>query len=436
MYCCSICFENEELKKYIEANGHTGKCNYTNTNGIKVLDTYSLGMYIRKCLGKRYEWIDKEVANYDYEYKVYTVPILSLRNEMNKLKLLSEIVDNWKLIKDLFNDSIDGRDYFNEYDFLDKNDLSIVIKDSWSEGENSRANIEWKKFKYLSKHYNRYFDINKNYSKETYLLTIREYLPKYEADVDIGTILYRARSATGVKLYNDIESEISPAPPKYTTTNRMSPSGISYLYLSDIRESTFAEIRANEGENRYIVGDFRANKNLKIIDFTREVKFEKNIFSEEYSEADNWISAFFDNFIKELTTPIDKEKRDCSYEYVATQVLAEYIRYLGYEGIKFSSTVADGNTYVFFCSSDCIEDEDILIDPDFPKLPTYKEWSNIECIKLVEIEDIVMDEIEIPVKTDYYFPEAHCNLTCNTMENIQIPHYIIKDIEILKYPSN
>lgn len=432
MYCCSICFENEELKKYIESNGHTGNCNYTNTNGIKVLDTYSLGMYIRKCLGKRYEWIDKEAENYDYENKVYTVPILSLRDEMDNWKLISERVDKWKLIKDLFNDSIDGRDYFNDYDFLDNNDLSIVIKDSWSEGENSRANIEWKKFKYLSKHYNRYFDINKKYSREIYLLTVKEYLPKYETYVDIGTTFYRARSATGVNLYYDIESEISPAPPQYTTTNRMSPSGISYLYLSDIRTSTFSEIRANEKEKMYIVGDFCANKNLRIIDFTRKVKFEKNVFSKEYSETDNWISVFFDDFIKELTTPIDKEKKDSSYEYIATQLLAEYIRSLGYEGIKFSSTVAVGNTYVFFCGSDSIEDEDVLAVPDFPKIPSYKKWFNIKCIKLIEIKDILKEEIEIPVETDIYFSEIKGNLTHNSTSIIEIPNYIIDEIENLK----
>lgn len=437
MYCCSLCFENEELKKYIESNGHTGKCDYTNENEIKVLDTYSLGMYIRKCLGKRYEWIDEEVGNYDYEYKVYLVPILSLRDEMDKWKLISERVDKWQLIKDLFNDSIDGRAYFNDYDFLDDNDLSIVIKGSYSQGEDSRVNIEWKKFKYLSKHYNRYFDINKNYSREAYLLTVKEYLPEYENDVNIGTTFYRARSAAGVNLYSDdIESEISPAPPQYATTNRMSPSGIAYLYLSDVMTSTFAEIRVNEEESSYIVGEFRAKKNLRIIDFTKEVKFEKNVFCEEYSENDNWISDFFDNFIQELSTPIDKEKKDCSYEYIATQVLAEYIRFLGYEGIKFSSTVAEGSTYVFFCSTDCIQNEDIFEvpdkDPDFPKLPSYKKWFNIECINLIKIKNIIKEDFDIPVKREVYFPEIRDNLTFDTTEYIQKIIYNFDVIERLK----
>ena len=55
-----------------------------------------------------------------------------------------------------------------------------------------------------------------------------------------GTIYYRARKLNDEKLhdldYAGVYKEMAPAPPKYATTNRMSPAGISYLYVASDRE--------------------------------------------------------------------------------------------------------------------------------------------------------------------------------------------------------
>lgn len=45
---------------------------------------------------------------------------------------------------------------------------------------------------------------------------------------------------------------------------------------------------------------------------------------------------------------MDDKKEAHSYEYVATQIIAEYIRSLGYDGICFNSSVGRGKVMYFF----------------------------------------------------------------------------------------
>ena len=93
---------------------------------------------------------------------------------------------------------------------------------------------------------------------------------------------------------------------------------------------------------------------------------------------------FLDAFIKEITSPVDDKKEDHSYEYVATQVIAEYIRSLGYDGICFNSSVGRGKSYVFFCgpnmeySSDGYDYIDEYLWDTYPKLTYFTDWFDIQ----------------------------------------------------------
>lgn len=134
-----------------------------------------------------------------------------------------------------------------------------------------------------------------------------------------------------------------------------------------------------------MVAEYVLKEELTIIDFS-QVAFVtiKSIFSEEYDHDLRWINNFLDAFIKEITSPVDDKKEDHSYEYVATQVIAEYIRSLGYDGICFNSSVGRGKSYVFFCgpnmeySSDGYDYIDEYLWDTYPKLTYFTDWFDIQ----------------------------------------------------------
>ena len=131
--------------------------------------------------------------------------------------------------------------------------------------------------------------------------------------------------------------------------------------------------------------EYVLKEELTIIDFS-QVAFvtTKSIFSEEYDHDLRWINNFLDAFIKEITSPVDDKKEDHSYEYVATQVIAEYIRSLGYDGICFNSSVGRGKSYVFFCgpnmeySSEGYDYIDEYLWDTYPKLTYFTDWFDIQ----------------------------------------------------------
>lgn len=105
----------------------------------------------------------------------------------------------------------------------------------------------------------------------------------------------------------------------------MSPAGISYLYFASDKQTAYEECRYKNTE--VVLAEYISKEELAIIDFSQEVFIAtKSIFSEEYEHDFRWINRFLENFVNEITCPVDDNKSDHSYEYVSTQIVAEYIR--------------------------------------------------------------------------------------------------------------
>ena len=149
----------------------------------------------------------------------------------------------------------------------------------------------------------------------------------------------------------DTYQEIGPAP--YTTVkqNRMSPAGIPYIYLSNSFKTCAKETRILDGQT-VLLGKFALKKPLLLLDLTVESISEQefdtgSIFTEEYNPDMPWIKDFLLSFAHEISKPILEE--NANLDYVPTQLMAEYIRKSGYQGIIFSSSVnPTGSNYVLF----------------------------------------------------------------------------------------
>lgn len=364
-YCCENCFQSTGIVKFIQDKYQVGNCDYCQSAGINVCPTEQVGCFVRECISKAYEHLnDGTGAFYDSEEGCYStsgksvVDILTEEEAIFDDAYVNTIVAN-KIIKDIIRASgPSDRDIMKgaEDDYRDIHDPCLVLTNELYGSESTTAYTAWEQFKFACMHFNRYFDIGGPQSDRGKLLNQLEIVfNSMQATLNSKNTLIRARSfdlEDGKKL-SDINAykETSPAPIKYALNNRMSPAGISYMYLADSLSTCLQEIRATVGV-KVIVGTFNPKKDIKVLDLSIKPQIPKfSIFDENYDHDLIWIDEFIQQFKWEISKPISDKEKDL--EYVPTQVLAEYIRQLGYQGIVYKSSLVKGTyNYVLFFGPD------------------------------------------------------------------------------------
>jgi len=131
---------------------------------------------------------------------------------------------------------------------------------------------------------------------------------------------------------------------------RANPKGIPMLYTATDRETAIAEVRPWM-DAQVSVAQLRILRELKLVNcFERHGK--RNIskyFKENPTETElaEWAWEDIDNA---FSCPVTDNDR--SADYVPTQVLAEFFRENGFDGIAFKSSVAGGHNLVLFNPDD------------------------------------------------------------------------------------
>lgn len=160
------------------------------------------------------------------------------------------------------------------------------------------------------------------------------------------------------------------SPPKDKVgSGRANPQGIPYLYLSKSTKTTLFETRALF-RDEISVGEFKVKDggNVEIVDFTERASafFGSSGNLAEYTRKIQLRRAIS----KDLSKPI--RRYDSDIEYIPTQFICEYIRYvIGAEGILFNSSLdLDGKNIVLFSQDklECINVKKYMIsklDIDF-----------------------------------------------------------------------
>ena len=167
---------------------------------------------------------------------------------------------------------------------------------------------------------------------------------KYVTKIPEGKKFFRARKCEKDDQPISIQG-IKPTP-NLGSEGRANAYNINMLYLSDERDIAISEIRPGLREP-VTVATFQTNRDLQIIDFAAErpgyyhfFRLGKKDNPKQYHQKD-CLLAIGDFFSKPLS--IDDSKR----EYIPTQVLAEYFKNLGYDGVAYQSQF-------------CVSDESIL----------------------------------------------------------------------------
>jgi RES domain len=125
---------------------------------------------------------------------------------------------------------------------------------------------------------------------------------------------------------------------------RANPKGIPCLYVATTRETAMSEVRPWVGSTLSL-GQFELTKDLKLVDFSvgHDSTLEPLLFKHTAEELDDSIWAQVDKaFSKPVgTTP-------STAEYVPTQIIAEFFRAKGFDGVRYKSKLAAGFNIALF----------------------------------------------------------------------------------------
>ena len=219
---------------------------------------------------------------------------------------------------------------------------------------------EWNKFSKDLKHNRRFTHIEASHFYERLISACMHQIKSTEEfnsalkTIKKGTTLYRGRLVKD-DVHKDVllskpEQELS-APPSYLAANsRMSPPGISFMYMAGDPETSIAELRPYVNDT-IAVGEFVSTKEFNFFDFTLldRLKHEDANILDDPKNDKYFQSRYLLSSLHEL---ISRPFRVTDTSYIETQMFAETIRNYRdgiFDGIIFGSSQRDGGlNYVLF----------------------------------------------------------------------------------------
>lgn len=143
---------------------------------------------------------------------------------------------------------------------------------------------------------------------------------------------FRARIWTNNEGFE--KNEMGAPPPNKASAGRANAEGISCLYLADSEKTTLHETRAGLYDNT-TVGTFILKQDIEIIDLMKIDKISPFGFNDIDIIASNL--EHLKKIGDEISRPL--RKHDSRLDYLPTQYICDYIKSIGYDGIKYKSTM-------------------------------------------------------------------------------------------------
>jgi len=338
-FVCLDCIENDCLKNVVENNLVRIRCNYCGDGE----ESAPVEKLIRKIL---------EGLEFEYSYCRFGKDGREVLNTFG-----TEIVDTYDILLSEI------------YEYIPQNLFDDIIRSinyEWHDNDpfdidNHRSKIlMWETFCNIVKHKTRYvfFKTKKEYGASYFILenvgnAVKEL--KLVKKLLAANDFYRARTG----LFNDVKELCSP-PKELAGNNRMSAAGISVFYGASDKETALAEIRCKDFVTTAI---FQNIDDLIILNLTKlkHISFP-DLFDEDRRKLREPLR-FLCSWYKEITKQMNNEDR-IEIEYIPTQIITEYFRYLfkykgnNIDGIAYDSSVCDGICYILFIDHEqCLDEE-------------------------------------------------------------------------------
>lgn len=141
--------------------------------------------------------------------------------------------------------------------------------------------------------------------------------------------------------FEGFDAQNSSAPPfNYATAGRCNPENVSFLYASNDEHTATAEVRPYI-RSAISVATLCTKRNLKLVDFY-------------YENNEQGVRVIDNNFFEQIREDFSKLNKGNKEEYLVTQYLSLFAKSLGFDGIRFrSSLVEKGTNYVIFDADNC-----------------------------------------------------------------------------------
>ncbi len=199
---------------------------------------------------------------------------------------------------------------------------------------------EWNDFVDTIKHKNRFHSGLIDTEK------LKEYCLLMQKDLPTGKQrYYRGRIARDRNGYSP--SEMGAPPNDKATDGRANAVGISRLYLTDSKETTYHEIRAAEFD--YVtIGTFKLMEPIKVVDLRCIESVSPSPFATESDDIDCTALAINRAHLKKIGQEIGKTMRrgDSPLDYIPTQYICDFIMSITnddgspmFDGIEYQSAM-------------------------------------------------------------------------------------------------
>jgi hypothetical protein len=173
-----------------------------------------------------------------------------------------------------------------------------------------------------------------------------------EISLDKGSTFYRARVGISDKkrsLGGGFETEyhftpytegdIGSPPPLMASAGRINRPGVAFFYCATDKYTAVSEVRPHPGDN-VSIGKFVLLSKAKMFNLSESQLL--HFYSSDKS-LDTYIPLnTLSNFMNKVIPPSERQ------QYSFTQLIADCIRQMGFDGIIFNSTVGNGENIVLF----------------------------------------------------------------------------------------
>ncbi len=388
--CCVNCFQDAAIREFIESLAAFGDCDYCGKQRVPTGDVATVGDFVRRGLNRAYGDASN-THDPNYEYLRASSPACVLEDEGGIIVSARDKGLAGDLLS-TFGVGSSEQDYqwlSSGYDSIAR--LCNFFKAYGIEDAN-RYTSAWEYFKSRVMHNTRFFDIDE--SRQSLIREISDLFPQLVGVLRTGTPVYRAHLAEDCLPYDPwaLQQRLGPPPLQCAQNNRMSPRGISYLYVSGDPETCVAEIQPSVGREVW-VARFAVLTEIRLLDFAKLPKIDiPSIFSADYDDNLDWADHFLRAFLAEVSQP--PGSKDDPLEYIPTQVLAEHIRARGYQGIAYQSAQhPEGVNYTLFCSPEA--DPGLHYRPD---RPVFHEWLRIREVSTVRVTGLRLETAAISTR--------------------------------------
>ena len=350
---CAGCFEDEDLRDWIESVDGEPGCGFCGKNDFSTAPLDEVVDFIRERIKTFYSQAIDELSHDSgeggYEGSTYdTEDILFFRMELELPR------DEDEELRDAILEPLRDEEPWCEYDPARVDPDEGMI-------------LDWERFSHIVKYERRFFFHKRGEKREDFfdeslsprqlLRAIARSINERElfADLATGYRIFRARiPGSGYRLTS--ARDFGPPPSDCATQwNRLNPPGIPVLYASENAALAAAEV----GEGGCVIGEFEAVRDLRLLDLA-DLPRLPGVFSGA-SRDDFMAMRFLHTFSDLIVQPVDREDRTV-LDYIPTQVFTEFLRDFRFDGgpicgIKYrSASGLSGANLALFATQEHVAD--------------------------------------------------------------------------------